>query len=216
MEIRNRGEFNSPFFTDTWVNAAINDSIVALYEILLTSDQGRYRSYSDVSITSGTLEYTLPTDFYYLISVDGVDSAKPTGYFTMERFNEDERNDYGRGTTVKNLYYYLRGNRLAFHPKPEFTLSNAVRMHYVPTPTVLSADTNTFDFHVGYDWVINDVCLKCATREGQDVSVWAMERRRAEERILNMGRLDRGSVESPSQYRNSYANPKMRNLGRFR
>jgi len=198
-EVRNRGEFLEDYYPSTELNAYINDSVAALYELLLTADRSRYRSTSTVSIVSGTVEYALPSDFLYLITVDVTDSGNPSGYRDMQQFNERERNEVGSASGKNDLFYYLRGDKFCVWPKPAFSEATCIRINYVPTPTALSADTNTFDFHIGYDWVVNDVCLKCATKANASPTVWAMERRRAEERIFKNSRIDQGEPNSPSK-----------------
>lgn len=166
--IRDRGEFDSDdYFPSSLLNTWINDSIAALYDELVKADPARFLTQASVSIVSGTEEYALAADFYKLVGCDLLDSSAETGYRPMERFNWNERHRYGGDAGNKyDAKYEWRNSKLWIHPPPEWSLANGVRVNYIPTAPSLSADEGTWDtVNLWSEWVVLDVCEKCAVRE---------------------------------------------------
>ena len=203
-EIRNRGDFQDPYFTDTEVNAYINDSIAALWDIIIATDPTRYVSQADISVVSGTRSYSLPSDYYLLQGVEITDSSAPSGYRTMHKYNWHERNDGILSNVKWDARYELRGNKIWFHPTPTWT--DTVQIHYIPTATVLSGDSDTFDsINSWSEWVVLDVCIKCADKEEVSSKSWREQKDRVEARIISVVPQDRGE---PVTVTNVYNNRK--------
>jgi hypothetical protein len=49
---------HTPTMVDTWINKGIKE----LWNILIAENQDLELKYSDISVVSGTVEYSLPTD----------------------------------------------------------------------------------------------------------------------------------------------------------
>lgn len=76
---------------------------------------------TSLSVTSGTSEYTLPTDFYQLSSITGgLNTSDPTsvggmGKFTISYISLREAFSY----TGNDTRYYIRGSKIGFLPTPQ-------------------------------------------------------------------------------------------------
>lgn len=192
--IRGRGDFRSDFVSDTEINSYINDSLAALYDLLITHEPSRFRSTADFTISSGIDEYTITSqasDFYRAIGVDVAESSSQTGYWPLYRFEWEERNDYTFIAEKEDTRYEIRGGLIRLHPVP--TWSGSIRLHYIPTAPSLSDDITTWDsVNKWTEWVVLDCLIKCATKEESDPSAWMAERARVEQRIVANAEVDHG------------------------
>lgn len=189
-EIRNRGEIRSAYIPDAELNAYINDSLAALYDLIITHDPTYFLKYSDISVVSGTKSYDLPSDYYKIIGAAVRDTSKADGYTVLERYNFDERYDYVHITYKYQTRYEVRADKIYFHPLPGWT--DTVRLEYIPTPTLLSSDSDSWDaINRWTEWVVCDCLIKAASKEETDPSVWISQRDRTEARITNNVQQDR-------------------------
>lgn len=193
---------NSTFISDSELNSYINSSISELHDIMIQSYGSDYfiDTY-EFSTVSGTAEYALPSDFYKLRGVD----IKLNGqdWFAIKPFNFNERNRFeGFGAWsllgIANVRYRLIGNNIRFTPEPTGVVD--VKLWYIPLPTELSSDSDTFDQYNGYqEYIIVDAAIKMLQKEDSDVSVLLTQKtalkRRIEEASQNR---DAGSPESVS------------------
>jgi hypothetical protein len=205
-EIRNRGDFQTPYFTDSELNSYINDSIASLWDLIISTDPTRYVEQADISVVSGTRAYNLPADYYLLQGVELTDSSAPSGYRTMPHFNWHERNDGILSNVKWDARYEVRGSKIRFHPTPNWT--ETVQIHYIPTATSLDSDGATFDsINTWTEWVVLDVCIKCANKEEVSPVAWESRKSQVESRILMAGPQDRGNpVTVTNIYRSRWRN----------
>lgn len=167
-KIRDRGEFDSTdYFPSSQLNEWINDSIAAFYDELVKADPARYLEQGNITVVSGTEDYALPSDFYKLVGVDLLDSNSASGYRQMDRFMWNERHLYhGDKGNKYDAMYEIRNSRLYIHPSPTWALTDGIRVNYIPTAPSLSSDSDTWDtINLWVEWVILDVCEKCAIKE---------------------------------------------------
>lgn len=121
------------------IGAYGNDYFVApLFQFNLGGSQ--YYPLPDGTIA--TLGSTTPAPaLYKLLGVDLQYSASPSGFVTLRRFEEIERNKYAYpNTTVNllgytNLRYRVSGSNIEFIPIP--MASQLVQLKYIPQPTSL-------------------------------------------------------------------------------
>jgi hypothetical protein len=149
--IANRINFTVPaasgtFITVAQANADINASIAELYDLLVEKfGNDYYASSTTFSLVNGTAAYNLPADFFKLL---GVDYQVASGeYLTLKPFMISERNQYTRSIVrglvgAEFLRYQIRGSQIVFSPTP--TTTNTIQLLYIPLPTTLSADGDTF------------------------------------------------------------------------
>lgn len=192
-EIANRVNFTVPaasgtFVTTSEANTMINASIASLYD-LLSQKYGNDYFVKDpaytFSLVNGTSSYALPSDFFKLL---GVDYQLASGEFiTLKPFQFSERNQYSRSiirgsTNAEFMRYRVRAGKLWFAPTP--TVTSTIQVYYVPLPTTLSLDADTFDGYNGWEeYVIVDCCIKFLNKEESDVSAFMADKQALEIRI---------------------------------
>ncbi len=193
--VRNRGDFQTPYFTDAEVNSYINDSIASLWELIIKADSTRYVEQSNISVVSGTRSYNLPSDYYLLKGVELTDSSAPSGYRSLPPFNWNERNSGIKSNNKWDAQYEVRGSKIRFHPTPNWT--ETVQIHYIPTATSLDSDAATFDsINSWTEWVVLDTCVKCGNKEESNTRAWEERKLQVEIRILTSGPQDRANPKT--------------------
>lgn len=187
-------------FPDAELNDYINESLAELYDVIRSAwGEDYYRTTYSFQTGGNVASYDLPSDFLSLISVD-----VPLGgnlVLTARPYMENERNLYkffpfGAWTLHQPIWYRLTGatgssgsgpQTISFIPTP--TGAYNVNVNYVPVPTTLSADGDTFDGVAGWEqYAVLDAAIKCATKNQQwDLSQWLQGQKAAMvERIQKM------------------------------
>jgi hypothetical protein len=129
---------------DSALNDYINRALGSLHRRLTEQlpDQ-RFLSSTTITTLAGVTTYALPALFDHLISVDlTVDSRKTwlDGYQMTDRPALTDPSASYQGTP---LAYRLRGGNIEYLPAPIAGLTST--LWYVPTPTQLTADGQTYD-----------------------------------------------------------------------
>jgi hypothetical protein len=144
----------------------INGALAELYD-LLVSARGHeyYATDADISIVTGTSLYSLPTDFYELLSIRlnwdpyFIEELKPMGVRERTRY-EMLVGIFERGTPKA---YRLQGTQTASARTVEIlpvpTRSVTCRIRYIPLFAQLASDSDTFDGVNGWEKL---VALKAA------------------------------------------------------
>jgi hypothetical protein len=197
LELRTRSRqradmVNSRFISDSELNYLINASVAELYDLLIANRDENYYIDSDTFTTSaGDSEYDLPADFYKLMGVDLVNGSSDS--VTLKAFKWQERNRSITG--VEELRYQIRNNTLKFIPTP--SSGKSIKVWYVPRPTALSLDADTFDGINGFEeYVIIDAAIKMRVKEESPVQELMLEKQMMEKRILKSCQ-GRDSTEPP-------------------
>lgn len=172
-EARQRADMeqDDDFVTDTELTRMVNQSIRELYDLLLEAlGQEFFYTTGTISVVAGTTAYNLPTTFYQLLGVDV--SLGAGDYMALRPFSFHERNEemsgFGWGYPVA-ARYRIMGTQIHFRPTP--TQAETVLVHYIPYPTSLSGDSDTFDGINGWEeYVIVDVAAKMIEKEEGDAA----------------------------------------------
>ena len=186
-EVRRRADMEtSQFVKDAELNSYINQSIAELYDLLVQKFGNEYFfSTNTFNLVNGQAAYNLPTDFLKLLAVD---IQLANGEFnTIKRFELNERNRYN-STILRGVYgsswmrYHITGNQIRFAPTPQST--ELIQIFYVPRPTQLSSDSDTFDGYNGWEeYVIVDGAIKCGMKEETDVTALLVTKESLKKRI---------------------------------
>lgn len=213
-QVRDRTEQSSEFVGDNELTDYVNDSIAALYDLLIKHDQLRYRSTDTIVVVSGTQSYSLAADYYQLKAVELEDTSHPNGYRTMHRIPWEERHHF-HGSSATDKYsarYVIDGGQLHIYPKPSW--SGNVQVVYIPTPTLLSADGDTFDgINDWTEWVILDVMIKVRDKANESTSDTLKQQARVEKRITGLAQVDRSKPRVMSDIRGRFRGIRRRFLG---
>lgn len=186
---------NSNFLSTAEWNLNINQSLYALYDLLIQAYGNDYYVATPFSVTTdGTnFLYALPVDFYKLLGVDlNVNQARMP-WVSIKPFNFSERNMLQTPDAGRQL-----------------------QLWYAPRMTELVADSDVADGVDGWlEYVINDAAAKALAKEESDVSVVAAARNEIIQRIKDGAEnRDQGSpatvVDSSAVGRNNFYAPNMR------
>lgn len=161
---------NSTFVTDSELNRYINYSINSLRDKMIQKDEEYFATSTTFSLVDGTEEYSLPADFYKVISCQMLGDNQL--YFPMKRFDYSELNESARPLYYSgaDIRYKIRASKLVVNPSTQIG-GRTVKLLYVPIPTELSIDADTMDGFNGWDeYVVLASAIKCLQKEEQDVS----------------------------------------------
>lgn len=199
--VRQRADMvNSQFCSDAELNGYIASSYKELYDLLISSYGNDYSVATPVTFqTDGTNDkYSLPDGtlysgapaFYKLLGVDLQVQGGAGAWLTLKPFAFAERNrfsPYGIQSLFSNaiLRYRLLGNQIWFTPLPQAGLT--IQLWYIPEPSTLASDTDTFDGISGWEeYIIVDAAIKALQKEESDVSVLMAQKQALGKRIEAM------------------------------
>lgn len=174
-DVRLRADMvNSTFVSDSELTEYINQSIAALFGILVGArGQDYYENSTTITTTAGTTTYSLPSDFWQLIQVEA-----------------------DLGGIKRPIKPFMRKEHAAWSEQAVpggYTFT----VYYTPAPTRLSSGTDTFDGIAGWEeWVVLDAAIKCMAKEESDVSILAAQKVAIEKQIEQLaGDRDAGWPE---------------------
>ena len=165
----------SSFVSDSTWEKYINKSKDVLYDHLISAyGEDYYTTDHDITLISGTDTYSLPSDFYKVVSVE-LDIGG-SEYIPLDRFSLRNR---GRGfyNRYYNVYKYrLIGDNIHFTPNP--STGTTVKLWYIPLATNLVNSTDELKGFNGWEeFIIIDAAIKALRKEESDTT--ELERDRA-------------------------------------
>jgi len=165
---------DSTFLTNANLDYWINQSLNALWEMVVNADPDRYVTEDTINATTGTKAYALPADFYKTRYVHLLINGSTDDRVTIEPFQMAERNQYkwaqrwSGQSDVAYVRYRLIGSNIEFEPDPG---TNTFKHGYVQLFTELATDGATFDGVAGWEeWAVLDTVRKCLRKEESDTS----------------------------------------------
>lgn len=210
---------NSDFVTLPEWNSNINQSLMELYDLLVTAYEDYFiapaLSFNTVGnqalypLPNGT-NYDAAPAFYKLSGVDLGLNTNNNAYITVKKFNFIDRNQFIYPNTnstqygVFNLRYRIMGNNIEFIPVP--SANQIIRLWYIPRLDKLLADSDitTTGISGWLEYVITDAAIKALQKEESDVSVLMAQKqaliKRIEESAMNQ---DAGQADTISDTRSN-------------
>lgn len=175
---------NSNFISDEELLDFINSAYAEFYGLIATVYEDYYVSSADIDTVSGANLYNLPSDFFKMLGVDY--KADTDEVVEVKKFEFVERNRLGNAfyesNSETNLRYKLLGNTITFVPAPPS--GKKIRLWYIPSAPVLTADTQVIDGINGYEeMIINEVCIRIMNKQEQDNSPFVGAKRAVMQRI---------------------------------
>src|SRR6185437_551490 len=100
---------DASFIADSEALDLINETYPELYDELVSIDDNYYSTTTSFTVSSGTTDYPLPTDFYKSIGLDFATNTGGNGSrVTLYPFNEAERNiSFSTTNAIPNGTVYL-------------------------------------------------------------------------------------------------------------
>jgi hypothetical protein len=200
QQARNRSDMRiGGIWTDADFNAAINQSVFELNDLLVKADV--YFLTSSIStLQTDTTLYPLPSDYYKLMGVDW-QASSTSPWFTLSSYQFAERNKLANasatsGPSSTNLRYCQYGSNVSLLPAP--STGQQVQFWYVPVPTRLVNDTDTYNFLGGFEeFVIVNTAIKALAAEESDTSIFMAQKAEMKDRIEQMApKRDQGEPHS--------------------
>lgn len=194
-DVRDRADAEvSQHVTDAQITRYLNQSIAALYALIVEQDESDFVEQVDIDVAAGAVAsgiVTAPVDGtainpYKLLAVDVINSdgtSWPVQRFMMgERANLD--GEAGTYAALSFTRYQWRGANTLYW-SPPWQSAVTIRVTYVPSPTDLATGTDEYDGRAGWEeWVTLDSAIKVLAKEESDVTDMVRERALVEQRIL--------------------------------
>ncbi len=129
---------------DPDVNDYVNRGLASLHRKLneVQGDQ-HYLSSTSISIVANTLTYSLPADFGHLISADITANGTRSWLAAYEMHERPEFTNPDSSYSGVPSVYRLRGASIEYLPASTGAYTSV--LWYVPRPTTLTLDSQTFD-----------------------------------------------------------------------
>lgn len=190
---------NSNFVDTSEWNFFINQSVLELYNLLITCYEDYYLAPPVLFTTNGsTYMYPLPDGattfladqtfapvvappFYKLMGVDLSIQSSANGFVTVNKFTFQDRNRFVYPNTastiygVFNLQYRVLGNNIQFIPTPSG--NQQIRLWYIPRLPLLLQDTDLTNTGISgwLQYVIVRAAIYALTKEESDTSALTQE-----------------------------------------
>lgn len=169
--LQNRGGFTSTTSADltpTILNDFINEGVAQVWDLLKGKSDDRLVTSTTLATAVGVATVNLPATFYALRKLEIVDSSTPSGFRRLRSHDLDASHLYA--TLYGKAYRYrLQGSTIVLVPTPQAIES--LRLWYIPLPTVLAADGDTFDGYNGYERLIYQYAWRsCLERQDLDTT----------------------------------------------
>ncbi len=160
---RTDNEHTGDFVTNTELNDLINVKAMELYELLVIHGLHRAESTQTISPTSAVLSYSLNADVFAILGVWGQSSSTDIRRWLTRH---DHRIYPDINTPADAETYRVAGSKIEFNPVPN---KGTYTIRYVPIPTAMVVDTDTFDGMLGWEeWVVIAASLDVLTKEDGD------------------------------------------------
>lgn len=172
-EVNTRGEYNAPRYPDATLNSWISMAWRRLHAMLCDIDPDYGVTTGLVMVTSGTASYSLPSDLITLTGIRVVDAMSPSGYRQLARTTHadaDAGGICGGVTDIRQLQYAVDGQGVTFYPTPSSDFTAYLR--YQQEADAITTDAAFTVPPFGDEWIINDVCSKCATLGNEEGKAW--------------------------------------------
>lgn len=180
ISIRNQADFRNDddnyendYVDDDELNDYINTSIGWIHGMKTQSGLS-YDESEEPYTTTTSPTYPLPDDFYAPIGVD----VLINGYWwSILKLEQRERNMFQNTSNTYPSAYRIVGENLVLYPTPG--AGQSVKLIYVPSPTVLVDDEDTYDFGNTWNELLEvDCCIKLLQKE--ESATGGFERRKQE------------------------------------
>ena len=137
----------------SWLNEGVS---VLKTKLNLSNREYMATDETSLSITSGTAEYTLPSDFSKLIYIKTSEDIDEGGY-VLDMISIRDIPNYTGEAQVLYTKYYLRGTKIGFVPTP--TASSTFKYRYLTKASRLTLNSDLLDLPDNGTYIIKDYML---------------------------------------------------------
>jgi hypothetical protein len=178
QEIADALDPDADYIDDTELNRMVNASLAVWHGLVAKAVPERYEAEQTIT-ANGATSYALPSDHYQTIGVDY--QLTSNWRQSLKRVQIQERNYFDSTPSSQAEGYRLKGSALVLLPPP----SSGTYIHvYVTCAPTLSSDVTTVDGVNGWEeWIVYDVAIKMAMKQGDAVDALLAERNRIQAEI---------------------------------
>lgn len=145
---RVRGYLDEPvaaFWTDAELNNWINQGYFFYYQWVVMSFDGYFAEETNLNIVANQALYPMPANFYKIRLLERIFS---TFTVPLRVFDRMESANMTSNTNFSNLYlptYRFEGSSVVLEPTPGLSITNGLRLEYVPQPVQMNLDSDSPD-----------------------------------------------------------------------
>ena len=146
----------------------LNIGIKRLYDKLRDAFADKYTVTSEIALPYGTNAVALPNAFLSLVGVDAVYAGKE---YAIEGITFGERMRHTEPWSIRPPVYMLKSASVQLFPSCTVYSGATIRLHYIPTITPLSLETDSFDGVNGWtDYAVAYAARMCLMKDELDCS----------------------------------------------
>lgn len=184
---------NSDHVGDSELTRYLNQAAARLYGMIVERDEDEFAVSVDRPVTAGATQVTIiaggddPTvSPYKVLNISLL--SQSSEWVQLERFSLAD--EPGLSSVNPGLLpvtrYRLRGMNVVLFA-PAVPVATTCRIVYIPSPTDMSSDSDTYDGRSGWEeWVLLEAAIRIRTKEESDVRTLVAERDRVLAQILPM------------------------------
>lgn len=184
--------------SDSDIVRKANLALKQLKSFVVSSGSGWYDKDTTIATSSGTSEYSLPTDFSQLraFKIQTDFSFSPTIYYVPQSIVLKPfsfTTGYSESTQGMPTMYQIRKDVVKFYPIPD--TEYAIYLYYVRKPTEIDADDLTLDIDIPYEatpLLVLSTAINVAIEAGYDTTELQFAYKHAE-RMTHASIQDRNS-----------------------
>lgn len=136
-------EPTAAFWSDAELNNYINQAYFYNYMELVDAYENYFAQVVSINIVAGTDTYALPANFDKIRLLERVVDNAVT--IPLQEFNRIEASNLINTFTATNLFlptYRFSGGNFILEPMPQVSITNGLRLEYVPAPVAMAIDAD--------------------------------------------------------------------------
>jgi hypothetical protein len=166
-------EDTAAYWTDAMLNVFIQRSFLNVYTKMANLRRGYFETTQTITYVANQELYTLASVTMKVVLVERVDGLVPLPV-NLRSIDITQKNDYaqmaGVDMTPGREKYFITGNSIGIAPIPRTAVTAALKLWYVPVPTLPSSDSDTFptemtDAH--HDLIAHGALMRAVIRDKQ-------------------------------------------------
>lgn len=170
------GEDSAAYWSDALLNRFINRAAKEIYARLLQMHEDYFVTSAYITYVAGTELYNLPAsgDVVKVTLVERIDGTYKINLLPIPLVRKNDFQAVGIVFPTGNERFFLVGNQIGFAPIPNQSISNAVRVWYIPSLADLGSDSANFptewsDLH--HEVVVWGAIMRALARDKQMMEI---------------------------------------------
>ena len=155
--------------TPTVLNEIINDAVYEGWDVITGKWLDYYTTNTQISVSSGTDNYAVPTDFYKLRALWILDGSR---YWKLRPIDLDAAHEYTGDTVGNKQSYRYRIMARSIYIAPVPASAETLRLYYIPIKTEMTSDSDsiTLDVPIELKYILSIAWRDVLDRQNLDPS----------------------------------------------